>query len=133
MNPLVHLFISILFLTIFKLNLSEVLSISIASLLIDIDHIIYYLYNIKKLKLNHILSKCKREYKLHTPHLYFFHTLEFVLLGLAIFYFINWYIFLVFYCFLIHILVDLASDSLYHKSILKLLPYYSIISYYLKK
>ena len=89
--------------------------IFISGIILDLDHLIYYKFNLKKLI---------KDFKENIPHMYIFHTLEFILILviLSLFFQIAFFI-LIGVC--LHILTDIIVDWKYIRG--KFFKYYSII------
>jgi len=84
------------------------------TIIIDIDHIPYFLIKYKKQNLKQIIKIWKNHYKKKLPGFYIFHSPEFNTLILVLSFF-NHIILLLFISNLIHITLDLAVQSKFPK------------------
>jgi len=86
------------------------------TVLIDPDHPIYFVINLKTLNPREIYSEMARLRNIMEPRLYIFHSPEFNLL-LLILGFVNSVFWLVLAGSLLHIALDLAEHWTYHKNV----------------
>ena len=91
------------------------LFIAIGTLLIDLDHPIYVIFFEKIYTPLGFWKFHKKEHKMHRPHLYLFHLVEFNVLFLICSYFINYYLFLIAIGFVLHLAEDAVSYYLYYR------------------
>jgi len=86
------------------------------SILIDLDHIIYFLIK-HKTNLRNLIKDMKYHRKNMEPELYFFHSPEFNLL-LLILSFFNFIFLLFLISNILHISLDIIEHLVYHKNLL---------------
>lgn len=130
MNILSHFILNILVMLPFSLNPTELLVVGIAGVIIDIDHLFYFLFVEKKWHPKDMWSWYKKENAVHRPHFYMFHMVEFILIFMIVSFFINRYLFLVSIGFALHFLEDAIVYIIYHKN-LEWIKSFSLF-YYLK-
>jgi len=125
MHIIFHILLSSLFLLVLSqaspIKPLELTIIFLSSILIDFDHILYYAKNNFK--------TFRADFKNKTPHLYIFHTLEFILLLIALSLFSEIFIFILIGCFF-HISLDILIYLKKYKRKFFWLRYLSIISYF---
>jgi hypothetical protein len=92
------------------------LIVGLGGVLIDIDHLIYFIFIAKIRKIGDMWDFHKRENAIHRPHFFIFHMIEFIGLFLIISYFIDFTLFLIALGFLLHLLTDAVMYLLHHKS-----------------
>lgn len=121
MNPINHLWISAV-IAYFILDVTGLHNvyyffiIVAASLLIDFDHLAYYVYTGKPVKnLRYMFNYFAQGYEEHRPHYFLFHNFEFVLILLIIGMFSKIFA-MIAIGVLIHLLLDLAIYIAHYKS-----------------
>ena len=133
MNVVFHFIINIIIAFLLKLSPVEILLVGLGGVLIDVDHIFYFIfgkkiYSIKKAKKFH-----KKEFKLMRPHFFFLHFIEIILILLASSYYLNWYAFLILFGFLLHWFADALKYIYFYRSFLPWIKNYSLIAYLVLK
>ena len=113
MHTLIHLLIAILIAFILGLAALPLSVFLLASILIDIDHILEIKY-IKKVKKKFIFNPLKSNYETLQRSLHLFHTFEIITLLLIISIFIP-IVFYISLAFIIHLLID-AIGNLMNKN-----------------
>ncbi len=130
MHLLIHIFLNGLIALLFGLSYLEIFLVVFGGILIDIDHLIYWLFYKKIKSLKQGIEFHKKEYALHRPHFYAFHTFEFVILFLFFSYFINSYLFFISLGFLIHFITDAIYYLYDYKSLKPWAKCISVIYFY---
>jgi hypothetical protein len=113
--------LSLFFMFPSQISLQAAVIIFLSGVLIDLDHVVYYLI---------MGGNPKSDFKNSSPHFYFFHTIEFVLILAALSCFYQT-AFLILIGSLIHLMSDIIS-YLYCKNY-RWLSYWSAIHYFLVK
>jgi hypothetical protein len=94
----------------------EGLTIAIVGLVVDFDHLIYYSIKYKNISIKKFLTWAYKEYRIHNPHFYIFHSVYTFML-IAYFSIYSGGMFkLVFFGVFLHLLVDVCTYILYYKS-----------------
>ena len=132
MNSLSHAIINGLLGFLLQFNFIGILIIVLGGILIDVDHAIYQYFIIKNKKFNKMWKWHIKECKVKSFHFFPFHMLEVSVVISFVFYFINWYLFLFFLGFVLHILTDIVDHLIFHKN-LKALKYYTLTGYFISK
>jgi hypothetical protein len=127
MNILFHFVINSIIGFILQFNLTEILFIGLGGILIDIDHLFYWFIIRKESSLEKWWKFHKNNFKSLTPHLYFFHFIEIIILFMIISYQINWYLFLISFGFLLHYIFDFINHLVKRKQLIIILKFFSLI------
>ena len=127
MNVFIHFVMNILIAFFLKFNLNEILLIGLGGILIDLDHLFYWFVIKKESSLKKWWTFHKSNFKSLTPHLYLLHFIEVIILFMIISYYVNWYLFLISFGFLLHYLFDVAKYLWVGKSLSQWEEYYSLI------
>ena len=114
MNTLYHFFINLLFGYLFGVSYTDLVLISTGGVIIDIDHIIYYINKFKKLK--GFVTWAKRESSKHNPHFFLFHNFELITLFLLVGSFIYTDLRYLAIGFALHFIVDIATYLYVYRS-----------------
>src|SRR3990167_2511079 len=109
-----------------RLQLPESFLLVAGSLLIDIDHLLYYLFSKYPKKIKSAVQFFKQEFKSHTPHLYIFHTFEVLFILLTLSYLFGGYLFYLFLGFLLNFIIDIFTYLIIYKSFSPWLKYFSL-------
>ena len=122
----------LLFLKIFSFEL--ILLILAWGVLIDLDHLPYFIYKLRTINFSEIMKYANKEYKLDRPHFYPFHTIDFFIVFSLVLYLQNFDITLtlLFLTGLFHWALDSSRHYIIHRNF-SWLRYYSAIYYFSKK
>lgn len=120
MNIVYHFILGLLISYFFEFNLENTLIFVLAGVLIDLDHPLYYLIsesaNRKGKSIINFKKWCLKEYHLHRPHFYLFHTFEFLLLFCILGVIMDGLIKYIAFGFLFHFLVDILTYLFVYRS-----------------
>ena len=102
--------------------------------LIDLDHLIYIRYCAGIKSPSKAIRWIKEEHKKLDPHLYLFHTIEFliVLFAMSILVPKN-FLFYIAFGFLINVVIDMIGYIFIYKKLEPWIKYYSLIYYFISK
>jgi hypothetical protein len=114
-------------------SFDESIILAISAVLMDIDHVFYFIFSGNPISPRKFAEWSHREYLKHNPHFYALHTIEAVLMFLLIGYFTNRVVFLIGLGFLIHLAVDGLAYVSYYRSFSPWSKYFSAINYLIKK
>lgn len=122
----------LLFLEIFSFEL--ILLILAWGVLVDLDHLPYFIYKLRTVNFSKILKHANQEYKLDRPHFYPFHTIDFFIVFSIVLYLKNFDLTLTFLFLtgLFHWTLDSARHYIIHRNF-SWLRHYSAIYYFFKK
>lgn len=104
----------------------------LGAFLIDIDHLIYIRFNEGITSFSKTAKWVKMEYNKLDPHLYVFHTAEFlVVLSLVTFYISRDFLFYITLGFIINTSIDMVGYFKIYKNLKPWIKYYSLIYYFI--
>ena len=104
----------------------------LGAFLIDIDHLIYIRFNEGITSFSKTVKWVKTEYNKLDPHLYVFHTAEFlVVLSLVTFYISRDFLFYITLGFIINTSIDMIGYFKIYKNLKPWIKYYSLIYYFI--
>jgi len=109
-----------------RLQLPESFLLVAGSLLIDIDHLFYYLFSKHPKNLPSVIKFFKQEFKSHNPHFYIFHNFEVLFILLTTSYLFGGFLFYLFLGFLINFVIDIFTYLYFYKSTSPWLKYFSL-------
>jgi len=102
--------------------------------LFDADHLVYMFFNPNIKSFKNALDFAKTEYRSHSPHLFIFHTVEFLTISVFLAIVLdNATLKYIVLGFLINFGLDIITYVFYYKSTKPWLKYLSLVSYLLKK
>lgn len=102
---------------LFALDFNEFILFILCSVLVDIDHLIFFILNYKTINPTKIISIAKKLRKNMEAKFYLFHSPEFNISLLALSFFSR-YAFIILISNLIHIALDIIEHHAYHKNFL---------------
>ena len=100
------------------LGFSEVesVTISIIGLVVDLDHIFYHSIKYKTLSLKQFKAWAYKEYKIHNPHFYLFHSVYIFLISITLTVLLGGFFHLIFLGIFFHMVIDVSTYLLYFRS-----------------
>lgn len=133
MHIIWHILIGVLIASLAGLGTLGISLIVLGSILPDIDHVLYMVFGEKITSFKGMVEFHKENFKTMTPHFYFLHFLELIIILLVISYFTNKYFFYVVLGMALHWVADAIKYVWYYKSFLPWIQYYSLIGYLISK
>ncbi|GEM_PF-4139044 len=107
---------------LFRFSYAQTILIIAGSFIIDLDHVLYYLA--KYHTYSGMIKFFRHEFRLHRPHLYIFHTFQFLSIALILSYLTHNSIYYLFLGFLINFVIDIFTYLKIYKSYKPWLPYF---------
>ena len=125
-NLVTPLFIS----RLLSLSSYHTILVVIGVLLIDVDHLFYFMYSHKITTLRNFIDFIKTDLKKRKPHFYIFHTIEFQIAFLITsYYFFRNNVFYISLGFILNFLIDILTYIKHYKKPSPWLKYFSLIYY----
>lgn len=116
MHLLIHLLFNLLISFTFELSSTNIWIVVLSGILIDLDHLIYVFFIAKKVRFKQIMQWYRREYSSHNPHLYIFHSLEFIIVIFLLGLLVNNFFIYVGIGLIFHLVLDWVAYLFYYKS-----------------